>query len=257
MKKLFTLSILIFTLSSCIKELSCIDGNGKMENQVRNTTNFSELVNTTQADVIFHKADSLSITVNAESNLLKHIMTIIENNRLEIRTDPQDACFDYRHKPVVTVTAPELYILKLTGSGNISADSISGNSVGMELTGSGDLFTDHIQCNDLAIIISGSGDAGLRDAICKNADFTMTGSGDMSITGNCENGIMKITGSGDIDSDAFKLITADETISGSGNIYTDVQNNLKAVISGSGNIYLSGNPAIDQTITGSGKIIRR
>jgi len=244
-------------LASCIKDLTCINGNGIIENQVRSTASFIEVVNTTQVDVIYHKADSLSITVNAESNLLKHILTIIENNRLEIKTDPWNACFDYRHKPVVTITAPELSNMKLTGSGDISADSITGNSVGIELTGSGDIFADNILCNDLAVTITGSGDIELRDAICNNSDLTITGSGDMNITGNCENGIMRIFGSGDIDSDEFRLITANETITGSGDIYTYVLNSLKAAISGSGNIYLSGNPVIDQTTTGSGKIIRR
>ena len=68
---------------------------------------------------------------------------------------------------------------------------------------------------------------------------------------------MRITGSGDIKSDGFHLITATETITGSGNIHTQVQSSLKAVISGSGNIYLRGNPSVDQATTGSGRIIRR
>jgi hypothetical protein len=258
MKKLLISAGAIFiVVTSCIKDLICIDGNGNLETQSRMAASFNSAVNTTSVDVIYLKADSMSITVRAESNIINHILTITENDRLEIRTDPANACFDYNQKPVVTVTAPELRILKLTGSGNLSADSISGNSVEINLTGSGDFFTDYINCSDLAVITTGSGDAELRNATCQNADFTSTALGNLRITGTGENGNMRITGSGDIDSDDFPLLTAIETITGSGNIYTDVRNSLKAVITGSGNIYLIGSPAIDQTITGSGKIIRR
>ena len=51
------------------------------------------------------------------------------------------------------------------------------------------------------------------------------------------------------------LGSADITITGSGDVFTFVENSLIAFISGSGNIYLKGNPTINKTITGSGKII--
>jgi len=86
--------------------------------------------------------------------------------------------------------------------------------------------------------------------------MSVSGSGDLNIKGSCDNSKMMVTGSGDIVSDNFLVRTANETISGSGNIHTYVVISLKAVISGSGNIYLKGNPLIDQTITGSGKIIK-
>ena len=69
----------------------------------------------------------MSITVRAESNIINHIVTFTENDRLEIRTDPRNACFDYRHKPVITITSPELSTMELTGSGDFSADTLSGS----------------------------------------------------------------------------------------------------------------------------------
>jgi hypothetical protein len=66
---------------------------------------------------------------------------------------------------------------------------------------------------------------------------------------------MRVTGSGDIKSQDFILQNANETITGSGNIYTQVLTSLEATISGSGNIYLRGNPSVKKSISGSGKII--
>ena len=248
---------MIITFTSCIKDILCIDGNGNVETQLRTSASFSSAVNTTSVDVIYLKADSTSITVMAESNIINHIVTITKNDRLEIRTDPRNACFDYRHRPVVTITSPELSTMELTGSGDFSADTLSGNSVTVKLTGSGDLLANMITSGDLDITLTGSGDADIIGATCQVADFTLTGSGDVSIRGSGINGTMRVTGSGDIKSDGFHLMTASETITGSGNIHTLVQNSLTAVISGSGNIYFRGNPVIDQTTTGSGRVIRR
>ena len=258
MKNIILTAVVIgITATSCIKDLICINGNGNVETQSRNTTSFNSAVNTTSVDIIYLKADSISISVMAESNIINHIVTITKNDRLEIRTDPRNACFDYRHRPVVTITSPELSTMELTGSGDFSADTLSGNSVTVRLTGSGNLLANVINSDDLDITLTGSGDADIAKATCQDADFSLTGSGDLTIAGNGENGIMRVTGSGDIRSDGFQLMTATETITGSGNINTLVQNSLKAVISGSGNIFVRGNPDIDQTTTGSGRVIRR
>jgi hypothetical protein len=258
MKTLLPISVIAaIILTSCLKGIICIDGNGNVQTESRNTPAFSMAVNTTQADVVWRKADSSSITVSAESNLLNHIKTIVDNGRLEIRTDPRNTCFNYSQKPVVTITSPGLNILELTGTGDFSADTLSGSAVDIKLTGTGDIFIRFISCTDLSAILSGSGDAEIRNALCENATFTLTGSGDLNIKGLGMNAIMNLTGSGDIESDEFQLLTSTQTITGSGNISTYVQNSLKAVISGSGNIYLRGDPVIDQTTSGSGRVIRR
>jgi len=257
MKKIFILVfVMSVTTASCIKDINCINGNGILETQPRNTSAFNHLENSTVADVIYKKADSPGLTVVAESNLLEHIVTEIVNGRLEIRTDPRTICLDYTKQPVITVTSPELKDIELSGSGAFIADTLSGNSNSIKLSGSGDIFISSISCNDLSVTLYGSGNVEITRALCKVADFLIAGSGDIDIKGSSNNGNLRITGSGNINSGQFMLVTANETISGSGNIFTWVENNLTAAISGSGNIYLKGNPAINQTITGSGKIVK-
>jgi len=257
MKKI---NIMVFVLSvtttSCIKDINCINGNGILETQPRNTSAFNHIVNSTEVDVIYKKADSSSLTVVAESNLLEHIVTEIVNGKLEIRTDPRTLCLDYTKQPVITVTSPELKKIELSGSGALIADTMSGNPNSIKLSGSGDILIGGISCNDLSVTLYGSGNIEITRGSCQDADILITGSGDIDIKGSSNNGHLRITGSGNINSGQFTLVTANETISGSGNIFTFVGNNLTAAISGSGNIYLKGNPTINQTITGSGKIIK-
>jgi hypothetical protein len=257
MKNILIIScILALATTSCIKDLICIDGNRIVETQSRNATAISQIENSTAVDVIYKKADAVSITVKAESNLLGHIITETNNGILEIRTDPRSACFDYHEQPVITVTSPELKNIVLSGSGELIADMMTGNSVIIKLSGSGDIVADMISCDDLSVTISGSGDIEIINAECQDADILLTGSGDLSISGNGDEGHLRITGSGDIVADQFPLMSATETISGSGNIFTRVENSLTAILSGSGNLYLKGNPTINQTVTGSGRIIK-
>jgi len=257
MKKiLIVASILAVITTSCLKELFCLEGNGRTETQSRNASSISQIENSTSIDVIYKKAATVSLTVKAESNLFSHIITETTNGNLKIRTDPRSLCFNASERPLITVTSPGIDELLLTGSGDFKADTISGNSFTIKLTGSGDIFADKISCNDLSVTITGSGDTKLLNSTVQNADLLVTGSGNLDIKGTGDNGHLRITGSGDIKGGEFLITTATGTISGSGNIYTHVENSLTAVISGSGNLYLKGDPAINQTITGSGKIIK-
>ncbi len=257
MKKVtFIIFILAVSAASCIRDLICIEGNRIIETESRNTSSFNQIENSTEADVIYIQSDIVSITVRAESNLLGHIETETFNGKLKIGTDRHVNCMDYNERPVITVTSPELKNVELSGSGNLFADILSGNSVIIKLSGSGDVVAESLSCDDLSVAISGSGDIEISEASCQDADINLSGSGDIDITGESDRGHFRISGSGDINSGGFQLNNATETISGSGNIFTWVVNSLTAVISGSGNIYLKGDPSINQNLSGSGRVIK-
>lgn len=247
---------IVLTTTSCLESITCIDGNGQIASQSREVTEINELVNTTSVDVVYLKADSVSINITAESNLMKHIVTSSSGGRLDIKTDPRNTCFNYTVKPLITITSPSLSALDLTGSGSMQADSLSGPAAEVRLTGSGNLHVGNVISDDLVVTITGSGDAEILSVTCIEADLTLTGSGNLDISGRSDKAVMRVTGSGDAKAVDLTITSASETITGSGNIYTSVINSLTAVISGSGNIYLKGNPTINESISGSGRIIK-
>lgn len=248
--------IIAFGTSSCLKNVICIDGNGNLITESRPVTQINEIASTTSIDVIYRKADSVSITINAESNLVEHIVTSTGGGRLEIRTDPRNTCFNYTVRPSITVTSPQLTEVDLTGSGSFEADSLIAANVAIRSTGSGNLYAGYVSSDDLLIGLTGSGDVSVNSATCLESDFTLTGSANLEIAGKAGKGTMRVTGSGDVKSVGYEITAATETITGSGNIYTMVVNTLNAVISGSGNIYVKGNPVINQSVSGSGRIIK-
>lgn len=250
-------ALLLFTTTSCLDNIICIDGNGRIATESRTATEITEIVNTTQVDVVYLKADSVSINITAESNLMDHIVTSFSGGRLEIKTEPRNTCFDYTVRPVITVTSPQLNSMDLTGSGSLEADTLSGSTVEIRSTGSGNMSTGYVNSDDLFITLTGSGDLSVTSATCIESEFTLTGSGNLEISGNADKGSMRVTGSGDVKASGYVITASTQTITGSGNIYTTVVNTLTAVLSGSGNIYVRGNPTINQTTTGSGRVIEQ
>ena len=256
--KRISLVILVMSLlmSSCFKDIFCVRGNGIIETQFRSIPDFSEVENSTSVNVIYKRADTVSLAITAESNLMGYIFTQAVNDKLEIKTSSDGSCLDFNQQPVIIITSPDLNNIILSGSGDFNADTLSGNSAGILITGSGDVNTGVVLCENLIIKVTGSGDTEISNASCQNPDLTISGSGDISIKGNANAGQFVISGSGNINSGEFRVNSANETISGSGNIFTSVMNTLNAVISGSGNIYLKGDPTINQIISGSGRIIK-
>lgn len=251
----FTLVILALIMTSCLKSIFCVRGDGIMETETRRITSFDEIENSTSFDIIYRKADTLGIIINAEQNIMDYIETNVYDNCLEITISPATICLDYTERPLITVSSPSLEKVYNSGSGAFIGDELSGETVTAKASGSGDITIEMVNGANIEIKISGSGNIELKTAVCSNYDCLITGSGDATVNGVCENAHLKITGSGNIYAGDFITSTASVIISGSGNVFTTVKDYLNGLISGSGNIFIRGYPEIDQTITGSGRII--
>jgi hypothetical protein len=248
--------LMLIPLSSCLKDLICVTGNGIKKTEVRRLNNFNKIENFTSINIVYKKADTIGITIEADENLFDHISTKTSNNTLEIKVENGATCLDFASQPLIAVTSPLLESILVSGSGAFSADELSGNSTSVKLSGSGNISVSKATSTYMNIMLSGSGDINISNCICPNSDIFISGSGKIGLAGECENSHMKISGSGQINAATWNLNTASILISGSGDIHTSVEKSLSAVISGSGNIYLKGNPEISQVISGSGRIIK-
>lgn len=88
MKKLFVTLVLALTLISCNDFENQKRGNGNVTTDSREVTgNFTKIVVGQAIDVEIEQTDSYSIEVEADSNLLNHIKTTVENGVLKISSD--------------------------------------------------------------------------------------------------------------------------------------------------------------------------
>ena len=120
---------------------------------------------------------------------------------------------------IVEISVPSLTALRLTGSGNIAADGVKTPTMTVALQGSGN--------------VSASGEA-------TRLDVTLGGSGNARLAGVAARDVHAV-------------------LSGSGTIFVQATNSLRASISGSGSgtIFYLGHPKhLTSTVTGSGTILQ-
>ena len=235
-----TIKLTLTTLAflTLIATTGCIDGfsirgNGIDGSETRHTSTFDKVKSSGSFNVHISNGDEFEVIVMAETNILPYIETDVYGSSLSIsirsfhnvrNTLPME----------VYVTMPYLEELKVSGSGDIT--------------------TGYFECNHFDAAVSGSGQIE-TSVDCHNFDANISGSGTIMISGVADNSEFKISGSGTIDS--YDLYSTDcrAVISGSGDIYTNVDRLLEATISGSGNVFFIGDPNIIQHISGSGKVI--
>ncbi|MBN1819460.1 MAG: DUF2807 domain-containing protein [Prolixibacteraceae bacterium] len=233
--KLIFLSISVFLLlfsTSCIDEFS-VRGNGIENSETRFAQNFSKVKSSGAFDIHISNSDEYEVVVNAETNILPYIETEVNGNTLYI---------SIRGLHNVRNTLPmEVYI---------STPVLEE----IKQSGSGEIISDFFESNNFDVAISGSG--YVETAVdCHKFDVTVSGSGQVYVSGVADYSDIHISGSGNVD--AFDLYSKDcnANISGSGDIYTNVDRLLDVSISGSGNVYYIGYPSINSHISGSGKVI--
>ena len=248
------LFLMAISLSSCDEfGFGCIEGNGRIATETRNTGNFERLVSygSFVIDIIPDSEPALEIT--ADENLISYIKTSIQGNSLVIETQ-NGRCLRSAEPIRLTVSTGNLEKIKLAGAGLITCRNLETDILDIELPGSGQILVDSLVANELNAELSGSGEISCMKASLKYTYASIPGSGFIELSGVTGTSDFDLSGSGMIR--ALDLIsnTCYADISGSGNIYTSVTETLDISISGSGSLYYKGNPVIRQSITGTGNI---
>lgn len=103
--------------------------------------------------------------------------------------------------------------------------------------------------------IKGSGNITLLDLKQAGIVLEIEGSGDINASGEVDSLTVKIAGSGDVDATDLIVNQGNLSIAGSGDIRAHVKQSVTAQIAGSGDIVVRGHPVQkSQKITGSGSV---
>lgn len=243
------LSIVVLWNSGC-RKFPFLEGNGNVIAETRNTVSFNRIENQGEFNVYYVPDTVFYVDIEAESNLIPYIRTIVHGNTLEIDSrenlNPNDAMRIWVHTPT-------LVGVKLSGSGLINAEAVSAPNFEAILSGSGIVYGDAVT-GQFEATLSGSGEIDFS-ITSENTIARLSGSGKIKLAGDSPKADYNISGSGSINAVNLLLAECTAKISGSGNIYTSVSDYLNVTISGSGNLYYFGYPEIDSNITGSGNVI--
>lgn len=209
--QLITLSLMLLFLS-CSKD-ETFRGSGNIISENRDVANFSQVYNPTSANIVITEGATQQVELSADDNVIGSIKTIVENGALKIdlaKSNYIDVTL------TVSVTIPNLKVLKNLGSGNMTVSGFDG------LT---------------------------------NLEVDNEGSGSVMLNGSGVSISIKNSGSGSYNGFGFAADNCMVANSGSGNCEINCTVALNGSNSGSGTIFYKGLPTVDISNTGSGKVM--
>ena len=255
MRKLsLVFALFVVGVSSCVHYENGftipIKGNGNIITSEETVSLFENVEVRVAADVNYHTSSEYRVVVTVDSNLLEYVVINTKGKTLHIGVGNGGYSFT---KFVVDIYCPYVAKVSIHGSGNFTTiDKIVVPAFKSDISGSGDI-QGIFECEDFSAHISGSGEMN-GEVKCNDFSASIVGSGTMTINGNGKNANIKITGSGNFNGKEFKTNNSDVSVTGSGDVYIWVVDNLKANLSGSGDIIYRGTPKIDFGSSGSGRI---
>jgi Putative auto-transporter adhesin, head GIN domain len=222
----------ILFLSSCSK----VTGEGPVITEQRNARDFNAVSAEANVKVYFKTAPDYKLEVMAQQNILDVLETSVNNYELRIKLR-SGTMIRSNQDIIVNISAPALEMVNLSGSGEFY-------SIGPWTTAN---------CN---LRVSGSGSINIPQiAIADKLTANISGSGGIKIQGGTvKHETLRVSGSGEMDLINLAAEKAVAEISGSGNIWVLLSQNLDATISGSGSVLYRGTPVVNARISGSGKV---
>lgn len=296
MRRIWLIGIVvaITVFSGCYYCGPCLNGSGPVITELRDVGVFTGVSNTGSFDLFVIRADSFSVEVIAQENLIPIIETYVSGYMLIVRTE-NDACYRSSSPVQVVITMPETETLRLTGSGKVFADMAAGTEVEISNSGSGYMEIDSVMAERYVLCNSGSGyisidgtyvdvvdvvQSGSGSILCgtlfgatevnirhsssghisakvldgTKMDVTLSGSGRIELAGDVEVADYLLNSSGRIDALDLMASDVDATSTGSGKVYLWATDFLDATITGSGDIIYRGDPMVTTRITGTGSV---
>jgi len=188
----FTATAAMFVYSNCL------EGNGKARTETRDISGFEVVDSSGVFDIeIKSSAPAFRVRVTADENILPHIITTLQGNRLMIFSD-RAICPEIG--PRVGIEMPSLEAIVSSGSDDINASGINSRNLSLLVDGSGDIRLEgradifdatlsgsgsidatHLKTGETSINISGSGDATVNASRLLKVDIS--GVGDVSYVG--------------------------------------------------------------------------
>ncbi|MFN3620037.1 head GIN domain-containing protein [Sphingorhabdus sp.] len=245
-KALCLLPFLAISLSACgesvseaVNDIKATEGNGFADGKVISATAattdpFGSVKALGPDNIVFVTGDTFTIKAEGNAKAVATLRYKIDGDAIVIGRE-QGKWFGEEGKGVtVTITAPALSSASLAGSGDFTADRMTGDDVEVKIAGSGSLKVANVDAKKLETKIAGSGDAVIAGKV-ERADFS-------------------VLGSGSVDAQSLTAVDADISIAGSGDVRLNATGKVKAKVAGSGDINVTGGATCDSKSMGSGSI---
>lgn len=217
--KAMVVIVLSLLCLSCGFDFKSIDGDGNVTSQKRQITETFNSVSAARAlEVIIQQGSDRSVTVEADQNLMDHIMTEVKNGELVITADTNIG----NGKKTIIVTLPEIKSLSTESSAIIKSEgSIKGESIKLSTS---------------------SGSSIKVNVDSKNVDCETSSGSHIEIGGLAEKLEASASSGGNINAKDLKAQNVTAEASSGGNTTVNPVKKLSAEASSGGHIYFTSTP---------------
>ncbi len=228
-----------YSVSDAVEDVQSHDGNGFADGKsitatAAATATFDKVKALGPDNIIFVTGDAFSIKAEGNAKAVATLRYKMEDNTILIGREKGKWFGDEGKGVTITITAPRLSEASLAGSGDFTADKMTGDDVEVKIAGSGSLNVNAVDAKKLSIKIAGSGDAMIAGTAA-NVDFS-------------------VLGSGSIDAKKLTATDAEVSIAGSGDVQLNATGQVEAKVAGSGDINVTGGAKCTSKSMGSGSI---
>lgn len=226
-------AIALLCNQSCAQGNKKIKGNGNIRSETRGTGDFSRIDCPGSFHIFISQGNNTAVKVEADENLLPHIVTRVKGNTLTIKTENRVSLNP--SKPInVFVTVKQLEALHLSGSSIVTTQNT-------------------LYCPQLSVAVSGMARLDLRvDGQSLGTDIS--GTGKIHLQGKVTETEYRISGTAEVDAGDLVSDSTSVLISGIGKLHVNSQEKLNVSISGTGKVWYKGHPSISESVSGIGKI---
>ena len=215
---------------------SCTIGSRRIVTETRAVSDFDEVIFEGIGELDITQGDRESLTIEAESNVMRRIITEVRGGTLHIRM--RRGLLGLGVVPTKStrydLTMKDIRSLDLSGVGTISAEEIIAD--------------------DLHIDVSGAGSVGIDELVADGLTVDHSGLGKCEVAGRVERQSVDITGAGEYDGSDLEGQIVDIRLSGLGRGTVWANERLDIELSGAGTVRYYGDPRVTQDISGVGSV---
>ncbi len=229
MKQLLIFVVAIIALHAC----DYTTGSGNVITNNRTVEAFNSLSVSNSFDVEVKIGPVTEVRVEADDNIMEHIVTKVSGNELRIKVEGMHSLNNVHMK--VFITTPSLNRIKASASASVNVLDIIKDDEKLSFTATSSA--------DIEVEVD-----------APEVEAEANSSGSVTLSGKTKNYKAKVSSSGDLKSAGLKSENTDvqASSSGSADVYASVSLNAKASSSGSIDYY--GGATVKQSVSSSGSV---
>lgn len=236
---LHALPLAALSLSACDIDVNAQDerlsSDGKpVTSSAATTAAFSKVEAVGPDNIIFVTGDAFSIKAAGDADMIEKLRYTVDNGSIIIGREKGKWWGTGSKSVTVTITAPTLNEASLAGSGDFTADRMTGDSVAVEL--------------------AGSGNATIGNVSGKSFKGDVAGTGNVKLAGTVDRAEFSVAGTGDIDASKLVSVDADVSVAGTGDVRVNATGMVDASIAGTGDVSVTGGAKCKSSSIGSGQV---